>query len=229
MTVKVKRKTEAMGTEFEATVYFPENVLLTRDRREKADKLDNVIKAKVEGINKEYDTLGSEFKKRDIEKWRWLGKKLNDILESTPLIEQVDIDNYYIWPAIGQYLRKELSRGLNDKKRSGTKNDHYRKCQALCTIPGTDWINSWVGWDAFTDRGDQIVYSKRLMPLLRVKFNSLEVKLRPDDYKEIAKIIVSYLPTQVKKPTDIDSIPETKLVEIAESVHRDFMKRWKPN
>ncbi len=224
MTVKVRRKIEAMGAEFEATVYLPEDAPPIKERREKADKLDRILKAEAEKINREYDTLDKRIKNSEIEKWRWLGKKLDDILRSTPLIEQSDKDNHYIWPAIGQYLRRELSRGLNDRKRSGTKNDHYRKCQALYTMPGTDWITSWVGWDAFTDRGEQLVYSQRLMPLLGEKFSNLKGKLRPDDFKEIAKSTVRYIPTQAKTPADIDSMLETKLAEIAEAVYQDFLK-----
>lgn len=224
MTVKVRRKTQAMGAEFEATVYLPEDVLLTRDRREKADKLDRILKAEAEKINREYDTLDKRTKNSEIEKWRWLGKKLDDILRSTPLIEQSDKDNHCIWPAIGQYLRKELSRGLDDRKRSGTKNDHYRKCWALYSMPGTNWMTSWVGWDAFTDRGEQLVYSKRFMPSLEEKFSSLKGKLKPDDFKQIAKLTVRYIPTQAKTPTDIDSMPETKLLEIAEAVYQGFLK-----
>ena len=224
MTVKVRRRIEAMGTEFEATVYLPEDVWLTKDRREKADKLDNILRAEAEKINKEYDTLDKRTKDSEIQKWRWLGEKLYNILKSVPLIEQNDIDNHHIWPAIGQYLRKELSRGLNDRKRSGTKNDHYRKCWALYAIPATDWITSWVGWDAFTDRGEQLVYSQRLMPLLREQFINLKEKLRPDDFKEIAKLTVKYIPTQTKTPADVDSMPESKLVEIAEAIYQEFLK-----
>lgn len=224
MTVKVRRQIKAMGAEFEATLYLPEDAPLTKDRREKADKLDSILKAEAEKINREYGTLDKRTKNSEIGKWRWLGEKLYNILKSIPLIEQNDIDNYHIWPAIGQHLRRELSRGLDDKKRSATKNDHYRKCWALYAMPGTDWITSWVGWDAFTDRGEQLVYSKRLMPLLEEKFSSLKGKLRPDDFKQIAKLTVRYIPTQAKTPTDIDSMPQTKLVEIADSVYQDFLK-----
>ena len=62
MTVKVKRKKQVMGKEVEVTVYLPEEVLLTRDRRKKADKLDKVLKNEVERINKEYETLNNKIK-----------------------------------------------------------------------------------------------------------------------------------------------------------------------
>lgn len=228
MTVKVRRKVEALGTQFEATVYLPEDMLLTRPRREKADKLDNYLKAEVEKANSEFDRLDDKTKKVEIEKWRWLGKRINDILESLKsrdLVEQSDIDNHHIWPAIGQYLRRELSRGLDDKKRSGTKKDHYSKCWALHVMPGTGWITSWIGWDAFTDRGEQLVYSRRLMPILEERFRSLGEKLRPDDFKEIAKLTVKYIPTQAKTPADIDSMPDSKLAEVAADVYRDFVAR----
>lgn len=228
MTVKVRRKVEALGTQFEATVYLPEDMLLTRPRREKADKLDNYLKAEVQKVNSEFDRLDDKTKKVEIEKWRWLGKRINDILESLKsrdLVEQPDIDNHHIWPAIGQYLRKELSRGLEDRKRSGTKNDHYRKCWALYALPGTGWVTSWVGWDAFTDRGDQLAYSKKLLPLLEERFTSLKGQLKPEDFKEIAKIAVSHIPTHAKAPKDIDSMPDSKLAEVAADVYREFVAR----
>ncbi len=213
-----------MGTDFEATIYLPEDLPLTKDRREKAEKLDSILKTEVAKINNEYDTLDKETKNTEIEKWRWLGGKLDNILNSISLIEQSDINNYHIWPAIGQHLRKELSRGLDDEKRSGTKKDHYRKCWALYKVPGTDWITSWIGWDAFTDRGEQLVYSERLMPLLGEKLGNLKKKLGPDDFKEIAKLTVKYIPSLAKTPKDIDSMPETGLIKIAESICRDFLK-----
>ena len=227
MTVKIIRKIETMGVESEATIYLPEDVLLTKDRRKKADKLDNVLKVEVRKINKEYDKLDNKIKDSEIDKWRWLGEKLDNtlnFLNSVELIDQSDIDKHYIWPAIGQYLRKELSRGLDDKKRSGTKKDHYRKCRALFITPGTEWVTSWVGWDAFTDRGEQLVYSKRLMPLLSKRFGDPNKKLESEDFKEIAKLTVKYIPTQAKTPKDIDSMPEATLIEIVESIYRDFSK-----
>ena len=137
-----------------------------------AADVDKVLKAEVGRINKEYETLNKKIKVSEIEKWRWLGGKMDNILKSISLIEESDVTNNNIWPAIGQYFRQELRRGMDDRKRSGTKNDHYRKCWALHVIPGTEWIISWVGWDAFTDRGEQLVYSKKFIQLLGQKFNT---------------------------------------------------------
>jgi len=222
MTVKVKRKIEALGSEFYTSIYLPEDMYLTRDRREKADKLDEVLKAKVNVINFEYEHLDKRIKNSEINKWKWLGSKIDQILFSTALIEKIDKDNHHIWPAIGQYLRPELSRGLDDKKRSGTKSDHYRKCWALATLPGTEWITNWIGWDAFTDRGEQLAYSGRLLPLLEKKFKGYSHQLKGDDYKQIAKLLVEHIPTKSKTPKDIESLSDSKLDEIAEAVYKDF-------
>lgn len=224
MTVKVKRKKQIMGKEVEVTVYLPEEVLLTRDRRERADKLDQTLKAEVEKINKEYEKLDKKIKVKEIEKWRWLGARIDSILKPIYSIAENDIANNNIWPAIGQYFRKELRRGVDDRKRSGTKNDHYRKCWALYVIPGNQWIGSWVGWDAFTDRGEQLVYSKKFIQLLGQKFNTYVGKLNSEDFKEIAKLSVKYIPTQVRNPADIDSMPDRKLADIVEYIYRDFSK-----
>ena len=223
MTVKVKRTKVVLGKEVEVTVYLPEEILLTRARREEADKADNILRIEVGKINKEYEKLDKKIKNSEIEKWRWLGEKLNAIV-SAPFIEENDVTNNYIWPAIGQYLRPELRRGLDDKKRSGTKNDHYKKCWELYCNPGSKWITSWVGWDAFSDRGTQLVNGNNFLQRLGVKFRKYEGKLNSDDFKEIAKLTVKYLPTQDKNPVHIDSMPEYKMDGIIDSIYSDFVK-----
>lgn len=223
MTVKIKRKELIMGVEADVTLYLPEELLLTRDRRQKADNLDKILKAEVEKINREYDTLDNKLKSNEIEKWRWLGSKIDNILGSTPEVEEADITNNYIWPALGQYLRQELKRGLEDKKRSGTKNDHYRKCWELFKTRGSKWITSWVGWDAFTDRGAQLIGSN-LIELLGVKFSQYPDKLGSNDFKEIAKLAVKYIPTLDKKPVNLETMSNTKLSSIADSIYLDFLK-----
>jgi hypothetical protein len=206
----------------EVNTFLPKDIL-SKSEREQAERLDSILKNVVEEINKEYDTLDKEIKNNEIAKWRWLGGRINDIL-SIPFISEKDKENHHIWPAIGQYLRHELSRGLKDRKRSGTKNDHYRKCWALATLPGTGWVTSWIGWDAFTDRGEQLAYSGKLLPLLEKRFENLGDKLTPDDFKEIAKLLVEYIPTKARTPKDIEFLPEHKLVEIADTVYETFVK-----
>jgi hypothetical protein len=207
----------------EVKKFLTKRISLPKSEREQAERLDAILQDKVEVINQEYDALASKIQNSEIDKWRWLGKRINEIL-SIPLILEEDKENHYIWPAIGQYLRKELSRGLRDEKRSGTKNDHYRKCWALATLPGTGWITSWIGWDAFTDRGDQLAYSGKLLPLLENRFMGISHKLTPEDFKDIAKLIVKYIPTKAQTPKDIEYLPEHKLFEIADAIYDDFIK-----
>ncbi len=226
MTVRIKRKETIMGKLVEVTVYLPEEILLTRERRKKADELDKILQAEVEIINKEYEKLDKKIKASEIDKWRWLGEKLNKII-TIPLIEEGDITNNYIWPAIGQNLRQELRRGLDDKKRSGTKNDHYRKCWELYSNRGSNWITSWVGWDAFTDRGTQLANGNNFIELLGLEFSKYGEKLSSDDFKEIAKLAVKYIPTQDKNPVSIDSMSKKKLESIVNSIYTDFIKTKK--
>jgi len=207
----------------EVKTFLPKTIL-SKSERQQAERLDSILQTMVEEINQQYDTLDKKLKNNEIEKWRWLGGKINEIL-SIPFILEKDKENHHIWPAIGQYLREELSRGLKDKKRSGTKNDHYRKCWALATLNGTGWITSWVGWDAFTDRGEQLAYSEKLLPLLEKRFGNFGGKLSPDDFKKIAKLLVEYIPTKAQTPKDIEYLPEDKLVEIADAVYNEFFTR----
>ena len=224
MVVKVKKKIKVMGKETEVTQYLPEDVPLTRERREKADHLDAELKQAVGKINKEYNNLTEEIKKNKLNKWRWLGGKIDNLLKAVKNLDPTDLDNYVIWPAIGQYFRKELKRGF-DAKRSGTKKDHYRKCWLLATLPDLDWINSWIGWDAFIDRGEQLVTSKKIMPALTKKFIGIVNKLKPKDYQKIAKMITELMPSGTNTPTDIDAMNDAEIEKIVGGVYENFMKR----
>ena len=181
MVVKIKKKIKVMGEETEITQYAPDGIPLTRDRREKADVLDAELRKKIDVINKEYDLLNDDIKKDELKKWRWLGLKIDEILKSVKNLDQTDVDNHVIWPALGQYFREELKRGF-DARRSGTKKDHYRKCWLIATLPNLEWINSWSGWDAFIDRGEQLVMSNKILPAVKNKFSNISSK-RENDYR----------------------------------------------
>lgn len=212
-----------MGEETEITQYFPDGIPLTRDRREKADLLDTELQKKVGSINKEYDLLSETEKKDEFKKWKWVGTKIDEIFKSTKNLDQADIDNHAVWPAIGQYFREELKRGV-DAKRSGTKKDHYRKCWLIATLSNLDWINSWSGWDAFIDRGEQLVMSNKILPALKNKFSSISNKLRPRDYQKIAKMITERIPSGTDSPMDIEAMSEKEIEKVVDSVFNNFNK-----
>lgn len=211
-----------MGEEREITHYIPEDVPLTRERREKADRLDEELKRAVKEINKRYDDLTPGDKKNELKKWRWLGKEIDNLLKKTKNLDQIDVDNNTIWPAFGQYFREELKRGF-DARRSGTKKDHYRKCWLLATIPDLEWISSWSGWDAFIDRGEQLVMSKKIMPILKERFSGIVSKLKPKDYQKIAKKITELIPSGTTEPVNIDLMEEQEVRKIVDSVYKEFM------
>jgi len=224
MVVKIRKKANVMGEETEITQYFPDGIPLTRDRREKADLLDNELQKKVGSINKEYDLLDETIKKDELKKWRWVGTKIDEIFKSTNNLDQADIDNHAAWSAIGQYFREELKRGV-DAKRSGTKKDHYRKCWLVATLPNLDWINSWSGWDAFIDRGEQLVMSNKILPALKNKFADISVGLKPKDYQKIAKMVTERIPSGTDAPTDVDAMSVSEIEKIVETVYNDFIKK----
>lgn len=224
MVVKVKKKMNLMGSDAKITQYVPEGVPLTRDRREKADTLDTELKKVVQKINEEYDKLDVSVRKDEFKKWEWLGNQIEEILQNAKNLERADIDNHAIWPAIGQYLREELKRGF-DARRSGTKKDHYRKCWLLAILPDLDWINSWSGWDAFIDRGEQLVMSNKIMPVLKKKFEPLSAKLKPRDYQKIAKAITEQIPSGTDSPFDIDAMSDEEIERIIDLVYKKFTQQ----
>jgi len=223
MVVKVKKKEKIMGADTEVTQYIPDNIPLTRERRRRADFFDIELKKMAENINKEYETLDDFVKKDELRKWWWLGSKIDRGLKSLKNLDKTDVDNHAIWPALGQYFRDELKRGF-DARRSGTKKDHYRKCWLIATLPDTDWFNSWSGWDAFIDRGEQLVMSNKILPALKGKFSSISYKLRPKDYQKIAKMVTELIPSGTDSPIDIKAMNNKEIERVVESVYKDFNK-----
>lgn len=223
MVVKVKKQINIMGSRKEVTDYIPE-LLLTRERRAKADKLDEEIKEGVEKINSAFDNLDKETKKNALAKWRWLGSEIGNLIEGLENLDQADVDNHAIWAAIGQYFREELKRGI-DTKRSATRKDHYRKCWLLATTPDLEWITNWPGWDAFIDRGEQLVLSKKIMPVLKKKFSKISHKLNQRDYQRIAKLVTEEIPSSTGRPLSIDELSAAEIDGIVEKVLTKFETR----
>ena len=222
--IKVRKKLIIMGNEREVTKYLPENIPLTKNRRLQADKLNEELKKYVSEINQEYESLEEQIKKDDFKKWKWLGIKLEFIISNAKNLEKKDVDDHVIWPAIGQYLREELKRGF-DAKRSGGKKDHYRKCWLLSTRKDVDWINSWGGWDAYVDRGEQLVINDKLMSLLKEKFKDVANNLKTKDHQKIAKIITEKLPSGTNTPSNINAMSDRDLSEIVNVVYKEFLKQ----
>lgn len=224
MVVKIKKKANVMGKDTEITQYLPDGIPLTRERREKADTLDTELQKKVSFINTEYTKLDNAIKKDELKKWKWLGLKIDEVIKSVKNLEQADIDNHAVWPAIGQYFRNELRRGF-DAKRSGTKKDHYRKCWLIATLSDLDWINSWSGWDAFIDRGEQLVMSNKILPVLKNKFSKISSTLKPRDYQKIAKTITERIPLGTDSPMDVEAMSSAEIEKIVETVYNDFTRQ----
>lgn len=224
MVVIVRRKVNMVGFEYEAKKYLPEDVLLTKDKKDKAKELDNILENRVKNINKLYDKLPVSVKKISIDKWRWLGKEIDKIFKEVNIIEAKDKDEHTIWPAIGQFFRKELSAGMDDKKRSGTKNDHYRKCWALYTLKYTEWVKEWIGWDQLVERGEQLIHNEIILKLLSEKIGNVNPKIKgKEEYAALGKLLVEKLPS-LKSKKNISAFTEQELEEIINTVTEAFLK-----
>jgi len=224
MVVIVRKKVNMGSFEYKAKKYLPEDVLLTKGRKDKAKELDSILENKVKNINKLYDNLPVSVKNISINKWRWLGKEIDKIFKEVNIIEVKDRDEHNIWPAIGQFFRKELSAGMNDKKRSGTKNDHYRKCWALYKLKYTEWIKEWIGWDQLAERGEQLIYNEIILKFLSEKIGNVNPKIKgKEEYAILGKLLVEKLPS-LKSKKNISAFSEQELEEIINTVTKEFLK-----
>jgi len=216
MTIIVYRKKKIFGKEQMVPVYLPIGTVPTPQRQEAAKNLDISIKKAVTDINNEYvkkaKDLGSQ-----IEKWRWLGIKIAELISSLNNLEKSDIENNSIWPAISQYLHEDLMRGL-DAKRSGTAKDHLRKVWLLAVLPDTDWFNTWTGWDAFIDRGEPLVRDPRILKSLKKTFPRDLYNLGKDDYQNIARILVETLSSRKGNAVNFEMFTDAEIQKAADQV-----------
>lgn len=213
MAIKVRIKRSVLGKEVLASTYLPEGQTLNKERRDKADLLDKELESATKAINSAYADLSVEERKNDFLKWKWLGGELDKVVRkllSDGTLEQSDIDANAIWPGFAQYMRPELFRGM-DTRRSGSTKDHYRKCWQLANTPHTDWITTWTGWDAFVDRGAQLVGSKKLMPILERHLSGM--RLGKEEYQNLARCIADELPS-IGQGASISEMSEEYLEEL---------------
>ena len=221
MTVIVNKKTTVMGQTFLAPHFYPEGVPPTHSVREKAEELDKILKLKIEQINNEYRTSIRDKRLDDIDKWRWLGEKMDALLKQTREIDRTDIDSNIIWPAISQYLDAELRRN-DDERRLGTAKDHLRKCLLLFEAKGTRWIKNWAGWDALVDRGEQLGTADRLLLALEDVFIKHLDKLDSRDYQFIFKSLAAKIPSGGKKK-ELTLMNNRELKNIARRVEKEWV------
>ncbi len=199
--------------------FLPEDTLLTNGVIEEARNADDAIKKFCGEVNKKFKLLPKETQKNALLKWRWLGEQLITFFENEFLIKKTDISRNIIWPAIGQYLCDKLSSGIGTK-RSGTPKDHYRKCYMLAKSQGTDWFNSWLAWDAFIDRADQLIENGSLIPELKEVFEGAELDVK--DFQRIAKLTAEALPSATRNPVVLAAMTQNEIRKIAHIVRQRF-------
>lgn len=222
MVVIIHKIVDIEGKKREIESFLPSESLLTKDVIEAAKKSNDAIKNFCDVVNSKYEFLPKEKQKNALMKWRWLGEQLDIFFNNEQLIQKSDINRNVIWPAIGQYLRNELSSGINTK-RSGTSKDHYRKCYMLAKCSGTNWFNSWLAWDAFIDRADQLVENDFLLPALEEVFLGLNLNVK--DFQFIAKLTAELLPSTTANPAVIVAMKQPEIKEIAYAVKKRFKSK----
>lgn len=220
MTVKVSKQITVMGKTFQAPHYLPQEIPPTREERKKADDLDRSLRDKISEINKKYKKLIKPKRLSEIEKWRWIGEQIENILIKVKEIEKKDIDSNLIWLAVNQYLDEELKREA-DQKRTGTAKDHLRKCWLLYKSRGTKWIKNWAGWDALVDRGDQLATDDRLLLALESVFLRHIEKLDSRDYQTIFRLVADKIPSGSGRK-ELSLMKKNELEKIAEVIEKEW-------
>lgn len=131
-------------------IYRPYGVIAKEDR-ERADRLDDVLKTEMPKIAKE--TMKKAESENTLAKWYFFGCEIAKIVDDTDLVLRSDIESGDVWLAMRQNLPKKFPL-----KWAGEENpplslqrrdrDHFMLCYALSQFDWDkiNWIKNWHHW-----------------------------------------------------------------------------------
>ncbi len=134
-------------------------------------------------------------------------------------LDDSDIYNNIIWPAINQYLDDDLKKYSNPEIGGGAK-DHLRRCYYFVQYDFHKFMPSWGAWYELTSRGDQLIQSKIFRDALRDTFGRDKDSLTVNDYVGISKLLAEQWPSNTRERVIIEHVDPEK-------IRRDMKKIYK--
>ncbi len=196
MAILIRKKVPIEGNEVELKTYQPSGRLL-REEREKADRLDAILKEKVPAL--EQEVLRS---KSVVQRWYVLGQKLRTIVDDSKLVSVGDISSGLIWQAIWHYLPDSLrpaksvgTEGYLDKQHK--RKDHLSLCYEISAFEWDEvrWIQRWDDWHQLAFRPG-LLRARRILRAVDNGISKLPNYPTREEFREIAKRLGESFPTR---------------------------------
>ena len=208
MTIKIKQDG--------FTIYRPYG-MVSKDDRERADRLDEVLDAKIPEIAKE--TLARPESKNVLAKWYFLGTEISKILDDPNLVLRSDIASGDIWWAIWQKLPEDFDMKYAGKERDSKSaqngnRDTLARAYVLARFSWDDigWLQRWTDWTDLYSR-DIFWKDERILKALKDTITKLKPYPKRDQYRDILKAVRKELPSS----RDTTALDEAKIKRIVEN------------
>ena len=147
MAVVVREPVVMEGTETVSEYYLPDRGLSAEERKQ-ADRLDELLKKRVPGLQGQVDAelAGDESLVR---RWYLLGRGLKEISD-VELVMSADVDSGDLWKAVWWYLPLSLrpsgpGGALPTYDVGHKRKDHLSLCYEIATLPCATvrWLQRW--------------------------------------------------------------------------------------
>ena len=191
--------------------------MISKDDRQRADRLDEVLDTKIPKIAKE--TLARPESKNVLAKWYFFGTEISKILDDPNLVLRSDIDSGDIWLAIDQKIPedsniKQATKRKDSKFVQSPNREAFALAYRLAEFSWDDigWLQRWTDWHDLYSR-DIFWKDKRILKALKDAITKLKPYPNRDRYRVILKAVHKELPSN----HDINSLNEAIIKRIVEN------------
>jgi len=223
--VVVRECVKMGGKEVVLKTYQPAGKL-SREDRERADRLDEALSERVPKIADEVMELvpaTTEVMRR----WFLLGKKLRTIVDDDRLVLRSDVNNGLIWQGIWYHLPDQMKpSSLNVKpyaEQQHKRKDHLSLCYEVSAFewPVVEWIKRWADWHDLAFRPG-ILRDERILRALGDVIGSLERYPSRREFREIIKRLGQAFPTRRFRESSL--LADEEILRTVEGVIRQVMR-----
>ena len=201
---------------------------LTKDERERADRLDLLLQSRIPEISMEAERR-SKKSKHPARRWFILGQLLREIVDNHQMVSTSDVTSGYIWDAVWQYIPDDLKPArssdatpYSEKRRR--RKDHLTLCYEIAQFKWADvrWMKRWNDWYEIASRPG-LTRDIRVLKCLGRAISGLKEYPSGAEIREIAKTLAASFPT--KQLRDSSSLSDEYIEETVHSCIQQVLVR----
>ncbi len=191
--------------------------MISKDDRERADRLDEVLTAEIAKIAKK--TLARPESKNVLAKWYFFGTEIAKIVDDPNLVLRSDITSGDIWLAIDEKIPedsniKQATKRKDSKFVQSPNRDAFACAYILARFSWDDigWLQRWTDWHDLYSR--DIFWRE---PLILKALKDAITKLKPYPSRDRYRVILKAVHKELPSNHDVDSLNEAKIKRIVEN------------